>query len=24
LLDVFNGGFKLVSRFGCPPNLSHE
>jgi len=24
LLDVFNSGFKLVSRFGCPPNLSHE
>jgi hypothetical protein len=24
LLDVFNGGLKLVSRFGCPPNLSHE
>jgi hypothetical protein len=24
LLDVFNGGFKLVSGFGCPPNLSHE
>jgi hypothetical protein len=24
LLDVFNGGFKLVSRFGCPPNLSHK
>jgi hypothetical protein len=24
LLDVFNGGYKLVSRFGCPPNLSHE
>jgi len=24
LLDVYNGGFKLVSRFGCPPNLSHE
>ena len=24
LLDVLNGGFKLVSRFGCPPNLSHE
>jgi hypothetical protein len=23
LLDVLNGGFKLVSRFGCPPNLSH-
>ena len=24
LLDVFNGGFKLVGRFGRPPNLSHE
>jgi hypothetical protein len=24
LLDVFDGGFKLASRFGCPPNLSHE
>jgi hypothetical protein len=24
LLDVFDGGFKLVSRFGCPSNLSHE
>jgi hypothetical protein len=24
LLDGSNGGFKLVSRFGCPPNLSHE
>jgi hypothetical protein len=24
LLDVFNGSFKLVSRFGCPTNLSHE
>jgi hypothetical protein len=23
-LDVFSGGFKLFSRFGCPPNLSHE
>jgi hypothetical protein len=24
LLDVFNGGFKLVGRFGCPPNPTHE
>jgi hypothetical protein len=24
LLDVLNGGFKLVSRSGCPPNLSHK
>lgn len=24
LLDSFNGGFKLVRRFGCPPNLSHD
>lgn len=24
LLDMFDGGFKLVSRFGCPTNLSHE
>jgi hypothetical protein len=24
LLDTLNGGFKLVRRFGCPPNLSHE
>jgi len=24
LLDVFNSGFKLVRRFGCPPNLPHE
>ena len=24
LLDVFNGGFKLVGRFGCPPNPPHE
>jgi hypothetical protein len=24
LLDVFNSGFKLVSGFGCPPNLPHE
>ena len=24
LLDVFDGGFKLVSRFGRPPNLSYE
>jgi hypothetical protein len=24
LLDVFHSGFKLVRRFGCPPNLSHE
>jgi hypothetical protein len=23
LLDVSNSGFKLVSRFGCPPNRSH-
>jgi hypothetical protein len=23
LQNVLNGGFKLVSRFGCPPNLSH-
>ena len=24
LLDVFDGGFKLVSCLGRPPNLSHE
>ena len=24
LLDVFDGGFKLVNSFGCPPNLSHK
>ena len=24
LQDVFDGGFKFISRFGCPPNLSHE
>ena len=24
LLDTFNGGFKLVGRFGCPPNQPHE
>jgi hypothetical protein len=23
LLDVFHSGFKLVGRFGGPPNLSH-
>ncbi len=23
LLDIPNGGFKFVSRFGCPPNSSH-
>jgi hypothetical protein len=23
LLDVSDHGFKFVSRFGCPPNLSH-
>ena len=23
LLDVLHGGFKLVGRFGCSPNLSH-
>jgi len=24
LLDAFNSGFKLVGRFGCPPNQPHE
>jgi hypothetical protein len=24
LLDAFHSGFKLIGRFGCPPNLSHE
>jgi hypothetical protein len=24
LLDAFNSGFKLVGRFGCPPNEPHE
>ena len=24
LLDAFNGGFKLVGCFGCPPNEPHE
>ena len=24
LLDVFDSSFKLVRRFGCPPNLPHE
>lgn len=24
LLDAFHSGFKLVGRFGCPPNLPHE
>ena len=24
LLDALNSGFKLVRRFGCPPNLPHE
>jgi hypothetical protein len=24
LLDALNGSLKLVSRFGRPPNLSHE
>jgi hypothetical protein len=23
-LDAFNSGYKLVGRFGCPPNLLHE
>src|SRR5579862_9481607 len=24
LLDAFDSGFKLVGRFGCPPNELHE
>lgn len=24
LLDAFHNGFKLIGRFGCPPNLSHK
>jgi len=24
LQDAFHGGFKLIGRFGCPPNPSHK